>query len=520
MQTGENEQALRKIMDFTRYLGILVLILHFYFSCYAAFAELHLTYPILNRILSNIYKLPIFKSILMAKSAALILLIASLIGSKGKKAENIRLSTAIIYSLIGVFLYYLSGILFKLQLSNLVIGAIYISVTTVGFLLFLTGVSLMFRIININLSTDIFNKDNETFPQEERKLENEYSINLPAQYNLKGKKRNSWINIINPFRGSLVAGINYLTDNFNEAQNSSFPLRSYNYQTVGGFVQNTWNAAPKFTIESGLRTDYHNAYGLFVLPRLSLLYKFNEHLTSRLGGGLGYKAPTVFTEDAERVEFRNVLPIDVANTKAERSYRANYDLNYRTGLFDNAVSLSINQLFFFTRINDPILLSILANGNLQYLQTGGDLHTQGMETNVKLTYGNFKLFLGYTLADVSEHIGNTFSSYPLVSKNRLNNVLVYEVENKFKIGAEAYYFSPQSLNDGTTGKGYWLAGLMAEKIWERFSLFINFENLTNTRQTKFGQIYTGNIGNPDFKDIYAPLDGLVVNGGVKFRLGN
>jgi iron complex outermembrane receptor protein len=141
-----------------------------------------------------------------------------------------------------------------------------------------------------------------------------------------------------------------------------------------------------------------------------------------------------------------------------------------------------------------------------------------METNVKLTYGDFKLFLGYTLADVNQHANNIVTLYPLVSKNRLNNVLVYEIEGKFKIGAEAYYFSPQQLNDGTTGRGYWLAGLMAEKIWERFSLFINFENLTDTRQTKFGPIYSGDITDPDFKDIYAPLDGFVVNGGIKFKL--
>jgi outer membrane receptor for ferrienterochelin and colicins len=103
---------------------------------------------------------------------------------------------------------------------------------------------------------------------------------------------------------------------------------------------------------------------------------------------------------------------------------------------------------------------------------------------------------------------------------RLNNVLVYEIEDKFKIGAEAYYFSPQQLNDGTTGRGYWTAGLMAEKIWERFSLFINFENLTDTRQTKFGPIYTGSITDPVFKDIYAPLDGFVVNGGYQIQIIN
>ena len=346
------------------------------------------------------------------------------------------------------------------------------------------------------------------------------SISLPG-YRFSGVQVSSYSEAnyaYNSEKTDWVAGINYQTDNFNEDKNSSFPLRSYHYQTIGGFAQNTWNATDKFILEPGVRGDYHNEYGFFFLPRLSGLYKLNSHFSMRLGGGLGYKAPTVFTEDAERIEFRNVLPIDVTNTKAERSYGANYDLNYRTGLFDDQVSFSINQLFFYTLIDNPILLTQLSNGNLQYLQPNGDLNTKGMETNVKLTYGNFKLFLGYTLADVTQHTNSTISTYPLVSKNRLNNVLVYEVGGKFKIGAEAYYFSPQQLNDGTTGRGYWLAGLMAEKIWDRFSLFVNFENLTNTRQTKFGPIYTGSITDPDFKDIYAPLDGLVVNGGIKFKL--
>jgi len=160
MQTGENEQALRKIIDFTRFLGILVLILHFYFSCYGAFNELHFTYPIVNRVLVNIYKLSIFRSLLIVKSVALGFLIISLIGTKGKKAENIKFSTALTYSLLGLALYYSSAIFFKLQASYLIIAALYISVTTIGFLLFLTGVSMMYRIINVNLSKDIFNDEN------------------------------------------------------------------------------------------------------------------------------------------------------------------------------------------------------------------------------------------------------------------------------------------------------------------------------------------------------------------------
>ncbi|MHB8208619.1 conjugal transfer protein MobC [Mucilaginibacter sp.] len=206
MQTGENEQALRKIIDFTRFLGILVLMLHFYFSCYGTLSELHITYPVVDSVLANIYKLPVFKSILIVKSIALAFLIISLIGTKGKKAENIKFSTALTYTILGIFLYFISGVAFKLQLSYLLIAASYISVTTIGFLLFLSGISMMYRMINVNLSKDIFNDENETFPQEERKLENEYSINLPALYSYKGKERNSWINIINPFRGTLVMG--------------------------------------------------------------------------------------------------------------------------------------------------------------------------------------------------------------------------------------------------------------------------------------------------------------------------
>ncbi|UEG51422.1 TonB-dependent receptor [Mucilaginibacter daejeonensis] len=327
-----------------------------------------------------------------------------------------------------------------------------------------------------------------------------------ANYSRKGEK-SDW-----------VAGLNILTDHFHEERQSSIPLRNYSYNTIGGFVQNTLNVTPKVTLESGIRGDYHNDYGFFFLPRISGLWKINEHFSTRLGGGLGYKAPTVFTEDAERIQFRNVLPLAISSTKAERSYGANYDINYRTSLFGDEVGFSVNQLFFYTRINDPILLTALSNGNLQYQQPPGDLNTKGMETNVKLTYGDLKLFIGYTLADVTQHTNQTITDYPLVSRHRLNNVLMYELEDNWKIGAEAYYFSPQRLNDGLMGKSYWTAGFMAEKIWEHFSLFINFENITDTRQTKFDTIYTGSITNPTFRDIYAPLDGFVINGGLKIKL--
>src|SRR3569833_674097 len=221
-------------------------------------------------------------------------------------------------------------------------------------------------------------------------------------------------------RTDWVAGLTYLSDNFSEDRNTLFPLRNYIYGTIGAFVQNTWNITGKMILESGLRADHHNAYGTFVLPRISGLYNINPNLSMRLGGGLGYKAPSVFNEDAERIDFRNVLPVNTSDTKAERSYGTSYDINYRTGLFNNLLSLNINQLFFYTRIDNPILLTPLSNGNLQYLQPRADLNSKGTETNVKITYGDLKLFVGYTFADVTQHILNNISTYPLVSRHRLN----------------------------------------------------------------------------------------------------
>jgi outer membrane receptor for ferrienterochelin and colicins len=99
-----------------------------------------------------------------------------------------------------------------------------------------------------------------------------------------------------------------------------------------------------------------------------------------------------------------------------------------------------------------------------------------------------------------------------------SGVLMYEKEERWKLGLEAYYFSSQRLSDGSKGKPYWITGFMAERLWKRFSVFVNFENFTDTRQTKFDTLFTGSVDNPVFRDIYAPLDGFVVNGGFKIKL--
>ena len=196
----------------------------------------------------------------------------------------------------------------------------------------------------------------------------------------------------------------------------------------------------------------------------------------------------------------------------ERSVGTNLDLNYVRSL--GKIGVSINQLFFYTRLSRPLIL-VAGTSGPEFINANGYLDTRGFETNLRLSYSDFKLFVGYTLSDVHSHFDNQKMNLPLTPKHRLNNVLMFEKEEKFRIGLEAYYTSRQLLSDQTYGKPYWVFGLMGEKIWKHFSIFINFENLSDTRQTRFESIFTGTINNPVFRDIYAPLDGFVVNGGVK-----
>ena len=311
-----------------------------------------------------------------------------------------------------------------------------------------------------------------------------------------------------------VAGANFWTDDFKEKP-TGVP-RNYSQPTSGVFVQNLSKVTDWLSIESGLRGDCVVDYGFAVLPRLSALFKINRKLTSRIGGGLGYKTPTLFTEESERVQYQNILPINSDINKLERSYGLNGDVNYRTAITDE-MTFSINQLFFYTRLNNPLMLIPTMHGNSQFQNINGHIASKGAETNVKIRYDVFILYLGYTLTDAVVHENGARYQNPLTPKHTVSTVLMYEEDDKWRIGLEAYYTGKQTLNHGATGRSYWLFGAMIEKMWERFSIYVNTENFTDTRQTRFGSIYTGTIANPEFTDIYAPLEGLVVNGGIKIK---
>ncbi|HEY4874673.1 MAG TPA: conjugal transfer protein MobC [Puia sp.] len=207
MNTGENEQGLRKILDMTRMISIVLLLLHFYYTCFAAFTDWNLRAKITDRVLINLIHTGFFSSMMKTKSIALGFLVISLIGARGRKNEKLKYRSAFIYIANGIIVFYGSVLLLKLEIEQTASSMLYMLCCSFGYIFILTGGTLLSRVITQKLnSADIFNKENETFPQEERLLANEYSINLPAEYFLRNKKRKSWINIINPFRGLLVIG--------------------------------------------------------------------------------------------------------------------------------------------------------------------------------------------------------------------------------------------------------------------------------------------------------------------------
>ena len=312
-----------------------------------------------------------------------------------------------------------------------------------------------------------------------------------------------------------VAGLNTSSEDFRIPDDTL--KKDYILTIFGIFGQYLVHLNDRFTLESGLRIDYNSPRNddqllyLFALPRLNLLVKWNERLTSRLGGGFGYKMPSIFKEEAEEFAFRNIKPVNIGKTKAEKSFSGNADLDFHGQAGE--LSVAINQLFFFTCLNKPLILQ-----NNSFVRANGYIQSRGFETSLRLRWEEFHFYAGYTFAAVDAIFDGVRKRQPLAPHHRLNAVLVFEEPGAFRFSIEGLYVGEQRLSDGNTGKDYVIAGALFEKMFRHFNLFISGENLTNVRQNRFDAIYTGSPTHPLFRDIYAPLEGRIINGGVKIRL--
>lgn len=313
-------------------------------------------------------------------------------------------------------------------------------------------------------------------------------------------------------------GATFVSDNFKQVNIIANKLNYIN-TAFGVFSQNNVKISEKFIIESGLRLDITNRNKIFALPRLSLLYKITDKLATRLGGGLGYKTPTIFSEETEEKAFQNINPLDFSKVSPEKSYGLNADINYKATIFKN-INFSINQLFFYTIIKNPLVLTpVIASNNFAFENIKGNIESKGFETNIKLRVKNISCFIGYTYIDASKNFNNVSTPNPLTAKHRINANLMYEWAEKLRIAYEVFYIGQQYLTSGEQVRNYWVMGMSGEyKLSKYLSLFLNTENFLDRRQSRWEPMYSGTVQNPQFREVYTPTDGFIFNGGFKLNI--
>ena len=207
MAQEDDLRALGKIMDFMRGISVLFLLINCYWFCYEAFHTWGLTLSVLDKILMNFQRTAgLFSSILWTKLFCVLFLALSCLGTRGVKEEKITWAKIWTVLAIGFVLFFLNWWLLALPIGVVGAASLYIFTVSVGYICLLMAGVWMSRLLKNNLMDDVFNTENESFMQETRLMENEYSVNLPTRFYYKKKWNNGWINVVNPFRASMVLG--------------------------------------------------------------------------------------------------------------------------------------------------------------------------------------------------------------------------------------------------------------------------------------------------------------------------
>ena len=207
MAQEDDLRALGKVMDFMRGISVIFLLINCYWFCYEAFQQWHFTLGIINKILMNFQRTTgLFSSILWTKLFCVVFLALSCLGTKGVKEEKITWPKIWTVLFSGFVFFFLNWWLLALPIGKIGAASLYIFTLSVGYICLLMGGVWMSRLLKNNLMDDVFNTENESFMQETRLMENEYSVNLPTRFYYKKKWNKGWINVVNPFRASMVLG--------------------------------------------------------------------------------------------------------------------------------------------------------------------------------------------------------------------------------------------------------------------------------------------------------------------------
>ena len=318
-------------------------------------------------------------------------------------------------------------------------------------------------------------------------------------------------------KNSFVGGINVTGDRLNKLPSDAILLNNFSNNTIGAFAQNTWMIKENTTVEAGLRDDYHNKYGNFLLPRLALFHRFSEHWGARAGAGMGYKIPSPLASQIIDYEIQQISPLS-ANIKPEKSMGYNAEGNYKK-VWSNGNEFFINHAFFLTKISDPIIVTQGAAKQVSFSNAGAPVVTKGFDTYIQAKIYDWEIYCGYTYTIAERKYLSQNQFMPLTPRDRMAFTIVKDFDKQgWRIGIEGSYNGPQYRFDITRTPAYFFAAAMIEKRFgEQLSIVLNGENLLDYRQSKTEPLYTGSVTHPQFQPLWAPIDGRVINLAVRIK---
>jgi outer membrane receptor for ferrienterochelin and colicins len=308
-----------------------------------------------------------------------------------------------------------------------------------------------------------------------------------------------------------VAGINFNGDDFTKRLPDSSALPNESSNTLGFFAQDDWKLADQLILQAGLRVDVNSQYHSFFLPRVSLMYKPSHKVTMRIGSGFGYKVPTLFNSEVDERDY-HYLHGYAAGIQSERSVGANFDVNYKTKAGD--WELTVNEALFYDHVKHPVLFNSIAGSTPPYYyydNAKAGLQTWGSETYVQAIKDELELYFGYVYTNAKRKYDLVNPHLPLIAPHKFAAIIAYEFSKSFRAGIESSYTGKQYLDNGATTTPYLFAAAMVRLNVGKAAFVLNCENLFDYRQNKNSSIVQAPYTNPSFPEIWAPLDGRVVN---------
>jgi iron complex outermembrane receptor protein len=297
-------------------------------------------------------------------------------------------------------------------------------------------------------------------------------------------------------------------DSYHSHEFSQF---NYTYVAPGVFAQDEFSVGKKVTLSGSGRADFHNKYGAFFNPRVSALVRLPAALTARVSTGTGTFAPTPFTEETEATGLSRLKPF--GNIKAEHAWSSSADIGWKKPW------LELNGTLFTSHIRNAVGLS----ESNQILNASQPTRTVGTDVLARLRFGEFNIVLGHTFIRSTELDLDTGHRriVPLTPKQTGTFDFLWEKEGQGRIGLEGYYIGEQQLDHNpyrTHSIPYWIFGVLLERRIGTARVFLNAENLGDFRQTRYERLPrpTQNFDGRWAVDAWSPLDGRVINAGIRF----